>query len=62
MDFSLLPKELRQIAANSFHIEINGHCPGDTERYALIFHHATHTFETRRLKRGQSADIGDAMK
>jgi len=62
VDFSLVPKKYRQVVANSFPIEIAGHKPGDRDWYALIFHHATRTFENRRLRRGETLDIGEVVK
>lgn len=61
VDFTLVPKKHRQIAANSFPVEIAGHSPGDKDRYALIFHHLSQGFETRKLRRTDALDIGDAV-
>ena len=62
VDFTLVPKRWRAVAATRFQDDVQASMPGDRTRYVLIFHHATNTFQTERLRPNESMDIGDAVK
>jgi hypothetical protein len=58
----LVPHGWRALAAARFRTDTAAFEPNCKQAYALIFHHADNSFETRRLRHNQSMDIGQALK